>query len=125
MTFAPSARARPRSARGRANCSGAPQVPRIGIVYLGLFATLAAMLCFGYGVARAGPVRGGIFTHLVPVFSVLFAVLFSDETLALYHVLGFVLVAGGAIVSCLQPPVESPPIVTTHPSHPNTPASNA
>ena len=97
----------------------------IGIVYLGLFATLAAMLCFGYGVARAGPVRGGIFTHLVPVFSVLFAVLFSDETLALYHVLGFVLVAGGAIVSCLQPPVESPPIVTTHPSHPKSPASNA
>jgi drug/metabolite transporter (DMT)-like permease len=71
--------------------------------YIGLVPTLAAMLLFGYGVAQVGPVQAGIFTHLVPLFSALFATVFIHESLYIYHGIGFVLVAGGAVLCCLKP----------------------
>ncbi len=74
-----------------------------GIAYIAALPTLAAMLLFGYGLARVGAVQAGIFTHLVPVFAALFATLAIGERLHAYHALGFALVAGGAIVCCLAP----------------------
>jgi drug/metabolite transporter (DMT)-like permease len=74
-----------------------------GILYLGSLPTLVAMLLYGYGVARIGPVQGGIFTHLVPVFSALLATLFIGERLYAFHAAGFALIAGGAILCCLTP----------------------
>jgi len=72
-----------------------------GVAYIGLLPSLAATLLWTFGVARLGAVRAGVFTHLVPVFAALFAVTFLGETLRAYHALGFVLVAGGALVCCL------------------------
>jgi len=66
-----------------------------------LRAYVVAMVLFGHAVQRVGPVRAGIFTHLVPVFGAFFAALLVGEALQPYHGLGFLLVAGGAIVSCL------------------------
>jgi drug/metabolite transporter (DMT)-like permease len=74
-----------------------------GVVYLGALPTLAAMLLYGYGIARIGVVQAGIFTHLVPVFAALFAVLLIGEHLHAFHAVGFALVAGGAVVCCLMP----------------------
>jgi drug/metabolite transporter (DMT)-like permease len=99
-------------------------VPRIGtnellgIVYLGTLPTLVAMLLFGHAVVRVGAVQGGIFTHLVPVFTAAFAAAFLGERLEPYHAAGFVLVAGGAILCCLRPepmlssraPARPPPV---------------
>ena len=79
-----------------------------GVLYLGAFPTLIAMLLFGYGVIRVGPVQAGIFTHLVPVFAALFAASMLGERLQPFHAAGFVLVAGGAALCCLrQDPVIS------------------
>jgi drug/metabolite transporter (DMT)-like permease len=72
-----------------------------GLVYIGLLPSLMATLLWAFGVARLGAVRAGVFTHLVPVFAALFAVAFLGEKLYAYHALGFVLVAGGALVCCL------------------------
>jgi drug/metabolite transporter (DMT)-like permease len=72
-----------------------------GIAFIGLLPSLAATLLWTFGVARLGAVRAGVFTHLVPVFAALFAVTFLGEHLYAYHALGFVLVAGGALVCCL------------------------
>ena len=58
------------------------------------------MMCHDYGVARVGAVQAGFFVHLVPVFGVMFAALVLGERLAAYHAVGFVLVAGGAVMSC-------------------------
>jgi drug/metabolite transporter (DMT)-like permease len=74
-----------------------------GILYLGALPTLVAMLLYGYGLARVGAVQGGIFTHLVPVFSALFATLVIGERLFPFHAAGFALIAGGAILCCLTP----------------------
>jgi drug/metabolite transporter (DMT)-like permease len=75
----------------------------IGIAYIGLLPSLGAALLYTFGVMRLGAVRAGIFTHLVPVFSALFATTFLDERLHAFHAVGFVLVAGGAILCCLTP----------------------
>jgi drug/metabolite transporter (DMT)-like permease len=74
-----------------------------GVVYLGTLPTLVAMLLFGHGVARVGPVQAGIFTHLVPVFTAILAAAFLGERLQAFHGIGFVFVAGGAILCCLRP----------------------
>jgi drug/metabolite transporter (DMT)-like permease len=75
----------------------------LGVLYLGTFPTLLAMLLFGYGVVRVGAVQAGIFTHLVPVFTALFALVILGERLQPFHAAGFVLIAGGAILCCLRP----------------------
>lgn len=83
----------------------------LSVLYIGVLPTLAGMLLFGYGVDRVGPVRAGIFAHFMPVFATLFAVLILGEVFHAYHAAGFVLVAGGAIMSCFRPDavVTSPP----------------
>ena len=75
----------------------------LGLLYIGALATLISTALFSYGVERVGAVRAGIMIHLMPVFSSVFATLFIGERLFAYHAAGFVLVAGGAIVSCLKP----------------------
>lgn len=73
----------------------------LALLYVAALPTLVAMMLFGFAVQRVGPVKAGIFTHLVPVFGALFATLLVGEALMPYHAVGFLLVAGGAIVSCL------------------------
>jgi drug/metabolite transporter (DMT)-like permease len=75
----------------------------IGAIYLGVLPTLVAMLLFAHGIRHVGPVQAGLFTHLVPVFSRVLAVLFLGERLHAFHAAGFALVAGGAILGCLKP----------------------
>lgn len=75
----------------------------VGILYIGALPTLAAMLLYGYGVGRVGAVQAGIFTHLVPVFSAIFATLLIGERLHAFHAAGFALIAGGAVLCCLTP----------------------
>ena len=75
----------------------------LGVLYLGAFPTLLAMLLFGYGAIRVGAVQAGVFTHLVPVFTAVFALVILGERLQPFHAAGFVLVAGGALLCCLRP----------------------
>lgn len=74
-----------------------------GLVYIGALPTLLALTLFNYGIARIGSVQAGIFGHLVPVFTALFALLLLGERLHAFHAAGFALVAGGAILCCITP----------------------
>jgi len=74
----------------------------VGVAYLGVLPTLVAMLLFAYAIRNVGPVQSGLFTHLVPVFSAVLAMLFLGEQLHAFHAAGFALVAGGAILGCLR-----------------------
>jgi len=84
----------------------------LGLLYIGALPTLAAGLCYSYGVEHLGAVRASILIHLMPVFSSLFAVSFIGEQLHPYHAAGFILVAGGAIMGCLK----SEPVLSSRPS---------
>lgn len=64
-------------------------------LFLALFSCVIAMLLWNIGIRRLGPIRAGQFLHLIPVFTVLLAVLLLGETLALYHLAGVVLIGAG------------------------------
>lgn len=64
-------------------------------VFLAIFSSLLAMLFWNYGIAKMGPIRAGQFLHLIPVFTVLLAVVLLGEKLAGYHYAGIALIAAG------------------------------
>jgi len=70
-----------------------------GIAYTALFASIAATVGFNFGLARIGPTRTSLFTHLVPVFGAAFSVLLLGERLGLHHLAGFALILAGIALS--------------------------
>jgi drug/metabolite transporter (DMT)-like permease len=69
------------------------------LAYIALGPTLAGTLAYSYGVERVGPLHAGIFVHFMPVFASLLAVAVLGERLQPFHLLGFALVAGGALLA--------------------------
>lgn len=67
-----------------------------------LFPSLVAYFCFNRGVELVGAARAGQFIHLVPVSTVLLAVVFLGERLAAFQLLGGAPVAAGVAVSSLR-----------------------
>jgi drug/metabolite transporter (DMT)-like permease len=63
--------------------------------YIGLFPSVIAYLLYTIGVARVGAVRAGMFIHLMPVFGVALAVIFLDETVQPYHLVGITAILVG------------------------------
>lgn len=64
-------------------------------VFLAIFSSLLAMLFWNYGIAKMGAIKAGQFLHLIPVFTVLLAVVLLGEQLAGYHYAGIALIAAG------------------------------
>ena len=65
------------------------------ILYACVFPAFLAYLCFNRGVELLGAARAGQYTHLMPAFGIVLAVLFLGETLHLYHAAGIALIAAG------------------------------
>ena len=61
-------------------------------------ASAVSYVLWNQGAAALGSSRAGIYINLIPVFSALLAVLILGETLALYHIVGAMLVAFGIAV---------------------------
>lgn len=74
--------------------SGAAFTPLVvlGLIYVGLFASVAAYLSWNTGIGKLGASRGSIFLNLVPVFTALLAFVVLNERLAPAQI------AGGALV---------------------------
>ena len=71
----------------------------MAILYVALFASLGAFLCWNQGLRIVGARTGGQFIHLMPVFGMVMAVLFLGEKLFWFHVLGGVAIALGIFLS--------------------------
>lgn len=65
------------------------------IAYIVLFASVLAFFFWNYGVSRIGPVRAGIYLHLMPFFGALLSVWVLGEKLAGYHAAGALLIGWG------------------------------
>jgi drug/metabolite transporter (DMT)-like permease len=70
-----------------------------GVLYIGVFASIVAFTCWNRAVELLGPARSAGFLNLIPVFSALFASLFTGERLRLFHVVGTALILGGIALS--------------------------
>lgn len=71
----------------------------LSFLYFGIFPSILSGLCFNRGVAAVGPVRAGIFVHLMPVFGILLSALLLHEMPQLYHLAGMSLVFAGIWLS--------------------------
>jgi drug/metabolite transporter (DMT)-like permease len=69
------------------------------IIYMGCFVTGFAFFLNLYGINLIGSGRASIFNNLQPVFSIVLSVLILGESLAIYHLIGFVLVVSGIVLS--------------------------
>lgn len=65
------------------------------LVYMAIFPGMVAFACFNRGTELIGATRAAPFTHLIPVFSAVLAVLFLGEHIALYHLAGFATILAG------------------------------
>lgn len=65
------------------------------ILYVAVFPSILAYLCWNRGVELAGANQAGLFINLTPVFTSILAVLLLDESLHLYHIFGVVMIVGG------------------------------
>jgi len=80
-----------------------------GLAYVALGPTLAGTLAFSYGAERLGGLRAGLFVHFMPVFAAALAIALLGERLQAYHLVGFMLVAGGALTALGVPRLLSSP----------------
>lgn len=79
--------------------AGAPMrwtdVAIAAVVYVALFPSLLAYLCFNRGVELIGANRAGQFVHLMPAFGTVLAIVFLGEDVHLYHAIGIALIGLG------------------------------
>ncbi|MGO4889777.1 DMT family transporter [Anaerobacillus sp. MEB173] len=71
----------------------------MGLLYLGIFPSILALMFWNRAVADIGPSRASIFLNLLPVFTIIGAVLFLGETVTIVQLLGGVIVIAGVFLS--------------------------
>lgn len=72
------------------------------IGYVALFPSVIAYVFWNNSVAVVGANKAGIFMHLMPVFGILLAFVFLGETLAVYHLVGMVLIFSGIFLTTVN-----------------------
>jgi len=74
-----------------------------GLIYVIIFPSLVAYLFYNRGIELIGANRGGAFLHVVPLFGALMAVFFLGERLEFFHIIGFVTIISGVIMTTRKP----------------------
>jgi drug/metabolite transporter (DMT)-like permease len=71
------------------------------LAYVAVFPSVLSFIFWNYSVGKVGANRAGIFIHLMPVFSILLAIVFLGESLRLFHVMGMLLIFTGIVMTTL------------------------
>jgi len=69
------------------------------IVYVALFASILGYIFWNKAIQIIGANKTGIFIHLMPVFSIILAIIFLDEKLRGYHIKGTILIFSGILLT--------------------------
>ncbi len=69
------------------------------ILYLAIFPSIAAYLCWAYAVPRVGPTIAGLFSNVTAVLGALASIVFLDEQAHLYHLVALAVVAWGVYLA--------------------------
>jgi drug/metabolite transporter (DMT)-like permease len=67
----------------------------VGLLYVGIVASVAAFLCWNAGIRGVGAARGAVFLNLIPVFTASIAVPLLGEHLGVAQFLGGLLIISG------------------------------
>ena len=68
------------------------------ILYVAIFPSIVGYFCWNKGIEMIGANRGGLFINLIPVFASLMAIIWLNESLMLFHVVGMGLIFSGMIL---------------------------
>jgi len=79
----------------------------LGIVYVGLFASVLAFLWWYEGARAIGAGRTSIFANLLPLYAALLAVVFLGEKPAWFHLVGGIILVGGVTLAVQPGPQKS------------------
>jgi drug/metabolite transporter (DMT)-like permease len=71
----------------------------LSLLYVAIGASLLGFACWSRGIAVVGPNSAGNYLHLTPIFGVGLAFVFLHERLALYHLVGAMLVFSGLMLA--------------------------
>ncbi|MBJ7536827.1 DMT family transporter [Marinomonas transparens] len=71
------------------------------IIYMGVFASIGAFLCWNTGIQKLGAATAGHFIHLMPVFSIGLSAIFLGESMHSYHYIGMALIFSGIFVATI------------------------
>jgi len=71
----------------------------LAMAYLGVCGTALAFVWYNQAVAAIGPARATLFTNLVPVFAVIFSVIFLGERPVLASLVGGAMVVSGVFLA--------------------------
>jgi len=72
------------------------------LAYIAIFPSIISYLAWNYGMQKIGASIGGQYIHLMPLFGALMAVIFLDEKIQLYHLIGGLSIAIGLWLSIQQ-----------------------
>ena len=72
------------------------------IIYVAIFASIVSFFSWNMGVSIIGANRAGLFLHLIPVFSSIWAISFLGEQFAFFHLIGTIFILFGIILSNLK-----------------------
>lgn len=72
------------------------------VLYVALFASIAAYLCWNRGVDMVGPNRAGFTQHLIPAFGTVLAVIFLGEEVHLFHAVGIATILLGVWLASVR-----------------------
>jgi drug/metabolite transporter (DMT)-like permease len=75
----------------------------LSLVYVAVFPSTPAYLCFNRGVQLIGANRAAPFFHLIPVFGSAMAIFFLGEQPHWFHLFGYALVLTGVYVASRKP----------------------
>ncbi len=75
----------------------------LALVYVAVFPSTLAYLCFNRGVQLIGANRAAPFFHLIPVFGSAMAIFFLGEQPHMFHLFGYALVLSGVYVASRKP----------------------
>jgi drug/metabolite transporter (DMT)-like permease len=74
----------------------------VSVIYVVIFPSSLAYLCFNRGIALIGPNRAAPFFHLMPVFGSAMAIVLLGEQPRLYHLIGYLMVLAGVVIASRQ-----------------------
>lgn len=75
-----------------------------GLIYLGVFPSLVALIAYNAAIKEIGPSQASIFLNFIPVFTVIGAVIFLGEKLMIIQLIGSALVISGVLITTRKAP---------------------
>jgi drug/metabolite transporter (DMT)-like permease len=67
----------------------------LSIIYVAVFSSIVAYYCWNRGTEMIESNRAGLFINLIPVFASIMAVIWLNESLKLFHIVGMCSIVAG------------------------------